>query len=350
MKLSLKLLITFIAFLLFFPHTITPLKADSYSGVFKNCKANPQNPAIGQAVTLTIETNISLKLDFTIEIKDGSTNQVNYSDGSETSTRTVNLGAFSNPGIYQVKAVTILGGIRQDCTLYSAFSITSGGLPGNGPFLLAPQSPITRELATLPSISIGGLEPGQKYYIKLANWKGGDLANHEDGRSNPNEWVANVSGFIVASNICNNGQADRTNCDEQFGNQVYGLEVHQGSPDGPVIASFTFEVAVGQNPGALEPGHNPCESGVCKTALGSIPTNITAFAKQFLSIAIGLDGGIALILLVYGSIRVLTSSGNQQSLATGRDIIIAAVAGLLFLIFSVLIIRALGLIVGIGFL
>lgn len=97
----------------------------------------------------------------------------------------------------------------------------------------------------------------------------------------------------------------------------------------------------------LFPGENPChvERGipVCNTALGNIPTDITSFAGKVLSVAIGIAGGIALILLVTGSIRVLTSSGDQQRLAGGRDTIIAAIAGLLFLIFSVLILKAIGL-------
>lgn len=100
----------------------------------------------------------------------------------------------------------------------------------------------------------------------------------------------------------------------------------------------------------LPTGHNPCRGGICKTALGDIPTDITSFAGRVLAIAIGIAGGIALILLVFGSIRVLTSSGDQQRLAGGRDTIVAAIAGLLFLIFSVLILRALGLAIGISFL
>ena len=93
----------------------------------------------------------------------------------------------------------------------------------------------------------------------------------------------------------------------------------------------------------LPTGHNPCRGGICRTALGNIPTDITGFAGRVLEIAIGLAGGIALILLVFGSIRVLTSSGDQQRLSAGRDTIIAAIAGLLFLIFSVLILKAIGL-------
>lgn len=99
-------------------------------------------------------------------------------------------------------------------------------------------------------------------------------------------------------------------------------------------------------PGAL--GRNPCVGGICPTALGNIPADPKRFAQRILQIASGLAGGIALILMVIGAIRVLTSSGDQQKLAGGRDMIVAAVSGLLFLIFSVLILRFIGInIVGI---
>lgn len=102
------------------------------------------------------------------------------------------------------------------------------------------------------------------------------------------------------------------------------------------------------DPSGFRSGVNPCEGGTCPTALGNIDTtDITKFAGNILTIALGLAGGIALILMVFGAIRILTSSGDQKALAAGRDIIIAALTGLLFLIFSVLILRTLGLVIGI---
>ena len=98
-------------------------------------------------------------------------------------------------------------------------------------------------------------------------------------------------------------------------------------------------------PGCAPPacqGQNPCDGGICPTALGNIPSNPTVFAQKILQIGIGLAGGIALILMVIGSVRVLTSSGDQQRLNGGRDMIIAAVSGLLFLIFAVMILRFIG--------
>jgi len=113
-----------------------------------------------------------------------------------------------------------------------------------------------------------------------------------------------------------------------------------------VVLESTVDIS-GAGGNLATPGANPCSvtgasTGECETALGTIPTNPKAFAEKVLGIGIGLGGGFAFILMVVGSIRVLTSSGDQQKLAGGRDQIVAAVAGLLFLIFSVLILEFIG--------
>ena len=89
-------------------------------------------------------------------------------------------------------------------------------------------------------------------------------------------------------------------------------------------------------------GTNPCPGGKCETAIGTFSSNPQDFVAQILTIAVGLAGGIAFILMVIGAIRVLTSTGNPQNVNAGRDMIIAALAGLLFIIFSVLILKFIG--------
>lgn len=117
------------------------------------------------------------------------------------------------------------------------------------------------------------------------------------------------------------------------------IEVHDTNTG---VLLFSKKPSKGQNPcdtnkdGVLEPDEK------CPTALGNIPTNPKAFAERILQIATGLGGGIAFILMVIGAIRVLTSSGDQQKLSGGRDMIVAAIAGLLFIIFSVLILQFIG--------
>lgn len=101
------------------------------------------------------------------------------------------------------------------------------------------------------------------------------------------------------------------------------------------------EITVEGKPIPIE-GRNPCVGNVCQTALGDIGATIKSFTGKILAIAIGLAGGIALILMVVGAIRVLTSTGNPQAVAGGREIFVAALVGLLFLIFSTVILRLLG--------
>lgn len=114
----------------------------------------------------------------------------------------------------------------------------------------------------------------------------------------------------------------------------------------PLLLEATVDIT-GAGGNLATPGANPCSvtgtnTGNCKTALGDIPTNPKDFVGKILQIGYGLGGGIAFILMVIGSIRVLTSSGDQQRLAGGRDMIVAAVAGILFIIFSVLILQFIG--------
>ena len=132
---------------------------------------------------------------------------------------------------------------------------------------------------------------------------------------------------------------------EAGGSIIYSVIARQTSP--------TAEVCQNQNVHwdiiELVSGKNPCYRDIngdgiidCETAIGNISTDIGKFAQKILAIGIGLAGGIALIIMVIGSIRVLTSAGDPKNVAAGREMIIAAVAGLLFLIFSVLILQFIG--------
>lgn len=94
------------------------------------------------------------------------------------------------------------------------------------------------------------------------------------------------------------------------------------------------------------------------TAIGCIPLEIgiagssrgaeffTAFMLRW---GLGLGGGIAFLLIVYGGFMVTTSAGNPQRLQAGRELITSAVAGLIMLIFSVFVLRVIGIdILGLG--
>lgn len=85
-----------------------------------------------------------------------------------------------------------------------------------------------------------------------------------------------------------------------------------------------------------------CPSDKIHTALGCVNTGPGGFVSDILSIAIGIAGGVAFVLMVIGAIRMLVSAGDPEALAAGRDMLTSAIAGLLFIIFSVVILRIIG--------
>lgn len=88
----------------------------------------------------------------------------------------------------------------------------------------------------------------------------------------------------------------------------------------------------------------PCpddENGIL-TGLGCIPTDATGFIQRILTIGIGLGGGIAFLLILLGGFKVIMSQGNPEAMNEGRDLITSAIAGLMLIIFSVFILRFIG--------
>ena len=348
-----KLIFITFTFAIFFLFLLTnpALVNATVQGALKDCKISDSAPSPGETIELTITTSSAYmgnKLTGPVTVTNkgtGNTKTINLDEPVTPNTEQdvkVNLGTYNDPGVYRVAFNEFsMGG--PSCTLESAFLINTGPLS----FAIDPPSPITQEITTINSISIVGVTQGLIYEIELYG-KWNDNLNHcTDTCNRKNEWYAS-SNTITARNICENGNADRDGihdkvCDDPFKPGSYALKV---KINGTGVGAFGFEVVDTSSPSS---GKNPCPGGVCQTALGDISSDPGEFAGRILEIAIGLAGGIALILMVIGSIRVLTSSGDQQRLAGGRDMIVAAIAGLLFLIFSVLILRFLGLIIDIPF-
>lgn len=78
------------------------------------------------------------------------------------------------------------------------------------------------------------------------------------------------------------------------------------------------------------------------TAFGCIKTDPGAFVGEILRIGIGIGGGIAFLLILFGGFQILTSAGNPEQLAAGRELVTSAIMGLLLIIFSVFLLRLIG--------
>jgi len=84
-------------------------------------------------------------------------------------------------------------------------------------------------------------------------------------------------------------------------------------------------------------------SGI-NTAIGCIPTDIGSggLISSILRLAVGLGGGIALVLMLYGTFIITTSAGIPDKLKAGREIITSAIVGLIFIILSIVIMEFIG--------
>lgn len=83
-------------------------------------------------------------------------------------------------------------------------------------------------------------------------------------------------------------------------------------------------------------------SGVCdkiatSLPMGNISTKPGEFIAKITSIILGVAGGIALLLIISAGYKIMTSKGKPEAIQEGRDKLISAIVGLVFIIFSFVI-------------
>lgn len=145
---------------------------------------------------------------------------------------------------------------------------------------------------------------------------------------------------------------------------TYSAEVHDRQGVGRIrgIAQFTVQGDTSAGPGTpcggfipapiSLPYNTPATSGGSQcivdgspgfnTAIGCIPTNPDKLVKAVLTFVIGVSGGLAFLLMLLGAFEMLTSAGNPETLNAGRDRFVQAIIGLLFIVFSVLLLQIIG--------
>lgn len=79
------------------------------------------------------------------------------------------------------------------------------------------------------------------------------------------------------------------------------------------------------------------------TAVGCIPASSEGIATGFVRLLVSIGGGVALLLILYGSFTVSTSASNPERLRTGQQIVTAAIAGLFFSLISVALLQLIGI-------
>lgn len=114
-------------------------------------------------------------------------------------------------------------------------------------------------------------------------------------------------------------------------------------PKNPKCSKAGGQVCDPKNPGGPPPAKiNEGAGGGIYTAIGCIPTDPLALVSGVMRFAVGAGGGIALLLMIFGAFQMITSAGNPEAIKKGQEQFTSAIIGLLFIIFSTLLLKIIG--------
>ena len=66
------------------------------------------------------------------------------------------------------------------------------------------------------------------------------------------------------------------------------------------------------------------------------------FVTWFVKLGTGIGGGIAMLLILFSGFQRITSAGNPERLHEAKELMTAAISGLLLIIFSIFLLRLIG--------
>ena len=81
---------------------------------------------------------------------------------------------------------------------------------------------------------------------------------------------------------------------------------------------------------------------VVPTAFGNIDTSPQGIVKSLLQILLSIAGSVAFILILIAGYKIMTSRGNPEQIQDAKEQLTSAIVGLLFIIFSVVLIQTIG--------
>jgi len=96
------------------------------------------------------------------------------------------------------------------------------------------------------------------------------------------------------------------------------------------------------------PPSPPCKTwanGVCtmfNSPFAGFSTNPEGFIQKIFAILLSVSGGIALLLIIKAGYQLMTAQGNPEKLNNAREQLVAAIVGLVFLIFSFVFLQLIG--------
>ncbi len=95
-----------------------------------------------------------------------------------------------------------------------------------------------------------------------------------------------------------------------------------------LVIFLTLPIVAFAQPGPYDTVNPPAQTGAIRLGNPLTVETPQQLIGQIINSVLGVVGSLALLMFVYGGITWMTSSGNQEKIKKGRDIIVWAVIGL----------------------
>jgi len=169
-------------------------------------------------------------------------------------------------------------------------------------------------------IRASGIEKGKKYGLILPT----DMGYLE---------VTAIDDQLIKANLLYDNSLQRSG----------EIEVRRANIGRTLICTANIVVEAEETPPLPEEEEEPEAPSYIDTAIGRIDVSSPeAFVNKILTFALGIGGGIAILLIIIGGVQVLTSAGNPDKVKAGQELITSAVSGLLLIIFAVFLLKLIG--------
>lgn len=89
---------------------------------------------------------------------------------------------------------------------------------------------------------------------------------------------------------------------------------------------------------AIDPNGN-CGDTAIDTALGCLSVETKGFTIALLQFLAGVAGAVSLVIMLIATIQIMTGGDNAEQVKKGKELFTSAITGLLFIIFSVTLLR-----------
>lgn len=173
---------------------------------------------------------------------------------------------------------------------------------------------------------------------------------------------------LIARYICSNMEGPRTNCANPFKKELFNvnrddaykvrlIRVNYSTKPGEteVVKDYTpLKPSNGDGDGYMvinleektpDSGDipDPRFGSDLDTGFGKIGTDAYSIAEFVFRFGLGVGGGLAFLLMVFGAYRLIFSAGNPDAIQQGREVITAAVIGLVIIASAVFLLQLIGI-------